>query len=104
MEIPGQQICNLKLHIQNLSIAEDYCENESDSPINALSNDIWFVGVSLVLSYRGGEGGGEGGTTSISYSAKVCSLQVPTYFWFRCSADQPLLKYSNYLLNIRNTM
>ena len=26
MEIPGQQICNLKLHIQNLSIAEDHCE------------------------------------------------------------------------------
>ena len=26
MEIPGQQICNLKLHIQNLSIAENHCE------------------------------------------------------------------------------
>ena len=26
MEILGQQICNLKLYIQNLSIAEDHCE------------------------------------------------------------------------------
>ena len=25
VEIFGQQICNLKLHIQNLSIAEDHC-------------------------------------------------------------------------------
>ena len=40
--------------------------NESESLMNSLSNDILFVGVSLVVQ-----------KFSISYSAKVCTLIAP---------------------------
>ena len=48
-------------------------ENESYSPLNSLSSDIQFVGVSFDLR-KLLVGWGAPRTTSISYSAKVCTF------------------------------
>ena len=75
-----------ELNIDNFSkiahkIAKSKCfvdiQNKSDSPINSLSNDIWSVGVNFVIKKI--IGGRETAlTTSITYSATVCILEVLT--------------------------